>query len=59
MLSALYRHCYYAGMGNSASVKSDDLRKKILLPAGAAALAILSVLTWQQCGYWKKQQHSL
>ena len=33
--------------------KSDDLRKKILLPAGAAALAILSVLTWQQCGYWK------
>jgi tetratricopeptide (TPR) repeat protein len=34
-------------------LKSDDLRKKILFPAGAAALAILSVLTWQQCGYWK------
>ena len=30
-----------------------DLRKKILLPAGAATLAFLSVLTWQQCGYWK------
>jgi tetratricopeptide (TPR) repeat protein len=33
--------------------KSDDLRKKILFPAGVAALAILSVFTWQQCGYWK------
>lgn len=31
----------------------EDMRKKILLPAGIAVIAILSVLTWQQCGYWK------
>ena len=30
-----------------------DMRKKILFPAGIAALAIIAVLTWQQCGYWK------
>jgi len=30
------------------------MRKKILFPAGIAYLAILSVFTWQQCGYWKK-----
>jgi tetratricopeptide (TPR) repeat protein len=29
------------------------IRKKILFPAGLAYLVILSVLTWQQCGYWK------
>jgi Flp pilus assembly protein TadD len=31
----------------------EDMRKKILFPAGVAYLAILAVLTWQQCGYWK------
>jgi len=31
----------------------DDLRKKILFPVGTATLAILAILTWQQCGYWK------
>jgi tetratricopeptide (TPR) repeat protein len=31
-----------------------ELRKKILFPTGISALAILAVLTWQQCGYWKK-----
>jgi tetratricopeptide (TPR) repeat protein len=31
----------------------EDMRKKILFPAGIAYLAILSVLIWQQCGYWK------
>jgi tetratricopeptide (TPR) repeat protein len=31
----------------------EDVRKKILFPAGIAALAILAVLTWKQCGYWK------
>jgi tetratricopeptide (TPR) repeat protein len=30
-----------------------DTRKKILFPAGVASLAILAVLTWQQCSYWK------
>ena len=34
-------------------IKNEDMRKKILFPASIAALAILAVLTWQQCGYWK------
>ena len=34
-------------------IKNEDMRKKILFPAAIAALAILAVLTWQQCGYWK------
>jgi hypothetical protein len=33
--------------------KNEDMRKKILFPAGTAVLAILAILTWQQCGYWK------
>jgi tetratricopeptide (TPR) repeat protein len=32
---------------------SEDIRKKILFPAGVVILAVLTVLTWQQCGYWK------
>jgi len=31
----------------------EDIRKKILFPAGITFLAILSVLTWKQCGYWE------
>jgi tetratricopeptide (TPR) repeat protein len=31
----------------------ENVRKKILFPAAIALLAILSVLTWHQCGYWK------
>jgi protein O-mannosyl-transferase len=34
-------------------MKSEDMRKKILFPVGIAVLAILAVLTWKQCGYWK------
>ncbi|MGP8003842.1 MAG: tetratricopeptide repeat protein [Smithella sp.] len=34
-------------------IKREDTRKKILLPAAIAVLAILTVLTWRQCGYWK------
>ena len=41
----------------------DDTRRKILFPAAIASLLILSVLTWQQCGYWKNSvtifQHAL
>lgn len=33
--------------------RSADMRKKILFPAGAAVLIILTALTWRQCGYWK------
>jgi len=32
---------------------SENIRKKILFPVGIAALTILVILTWQQCGYWK------
>lgn len=39
--------------GVPSLIKNEDVRKKILFPAGIAALFILSVLTWQQCGYWK------
>jgi protein O-mannosyl-transferase len=31
----------------------EGMRGKILFPAGISVVAILAVLTWQQCGYWK------
>ncbi|MGP8155202.1 MAG: tetratricopeptide repeat protein [Smithella sp.] len=30
-----------------------NIYKKILFPAGTIVLAILAVLTWKQCSYWK------
>jgi tetratricopeptide (TPR) repeat protein len=33
--------------------QSSEMLKKILFPAGIAFLAILAVLAWKQCGYWK------
>jgi hypothetical protein len=39
--------------GISSLIKSEDLRKKILFPSGIAVLAIIAVLTWKQCSYWK------
>jgi hypothetical protein len=33
--------------------RSEKMRKKILFPAAIVIIIILSVLTWQQCGYWK------
>ena len=33
--------------------KREDTRKKILFPAAIIFLAIMAVLTWQQCRYWK------
>jgi tetratricopeptide (TPR) repeat protein len=32
---------------------SENIRKKVLFPAGVAVIIFLSVLTWRQCGYWK------
>jgi len=32
--------------------KRARTRKKILLPAGIALVAILAILSWRQCGYW-------
>jgi Flp pilus assembly protein TadD, contains TPR repeats len=34
-------------------IKNENTCKKILFPAATAFIIILSVLTWQQCGYWK------
>jgi len=31
----------------------QDMRKKILFPAGIGVLGIFVMLSWQQCGYWK------
>jgi tetratricopeptide (TPR) repeat protein len=39
--------------GIPALIKSEEIRRKLLFPVGVASLAILAVLTWQQCGYWK------
>jgi hypothetical protein len=39
--------------GIPSLLKIENARKRILLPAGIASLAILSVLTWEQCHYWK------
>ncbi len=33
--------------------KNAETRNKILFQAGGVLLAILSVLTWKQCGYWE------
>jgi tetratricopeptide (TPR) repeat protein len=42
-----------AAWGIPLLIKSEVVRKKILFPAAIAALAIMAVFTWQQCGYWK------
>ena len=34
-------------------LQREDMRIKILFPAGIIFLVIMAVLTWQQCGYWK------
>jgi protein O-mannosyl-transferase len=31
----------------------EGARRKILFPAGIVVAAILAVISWQQCGYWK------
>ncbi|MCX5848849.1 MAG: tetratricopeptide repeat protein [Deltaproteobacteria bacterium] len=31
----------------------ENVRKKILLPAGIAVLCVLVILTFRQCGYWE------
>lgn len=39
--------------GIPSLIKSDMVCRKILLPLGIVVNICLSVLTWQQCGYWK------
>ncbi|MCX6224009.1 MAG: tetratricopeptide repeat protein [Bacteroidia bacterium] len=55
------RHTYLPSIGIAIMLawvlsllfQSENTRKKILFPAEIASLAILSVLTWQQCSFWK------
>ncbi|MGP8004943.1 MAG: tetratricopeptide repeat protein, partial [Smithella sp.] len=42
-----------AAWGIPLLIKPEVIRKKILFPAAIAALAIMAIFTWQQCGYWK------
>ncbi len=37
-------------------IKSAHIRKKILFPTGVIFIITLSLLTWQQCGYWKNSE---
>ena len=34
-------------------IKSEAIRKKVIIPAGIIFLAVLSFISWNQCGYWK------
>ena len=39
--------------GIPSLIKHEETQKIVLFPAGVVSLAVLSFLTWQQCGYWK------
>ena len=39
--------------GIPSLIKDEEIRNKLLFPAAMVFLTIMSVLTWQQCGYWK------
>jgi hypothetical protein len=39
--------------GLPSMIRSEETRKRFLFPAGIAVLAIMSVLSWKQCVYWK------
>ncbi|MCX5848920.1 MAG: tetratricopeptide repeat protein [Deltaproteobacteria bacterium] len=39
--------------GIPALIKSEEIKKYLLFPAVMIFLAVLSILTWRQCGYWK------
>ena len=39
--------------GIPALIKSEEIRKNILFPAGIIFLVIISFLSWNQCGHWK------
>jgi len=42
-----------AAWGIPLLIKPEVIRKKILFPVAIAALAIMAIFVWQQCGYWK------
>ena len=44
---------FMVAWGIPSLIKSEGIRKKILFPTAIIILAIMSISTWQQCGYWK------
>jgi len=40
-------------MGNTNFIKNEEARRKILFPAAIVIMAIMAVIGWKQCGYWK------
>ena len=55
------RYTYFPSIGIAVTLAwgipllfpRKDIRKKILFPIAIVTLSVLTVLTWQQCGYWK------
>jgi regulator of sirC expression with transglutaminase-like and TPR domain len=55
------RHTYLPSIGIAVMlawgiptlIKREETRVKILFPVGTAFLAIMALLAWEQCGYWK------
>jgi len=39
--------------GFPSLIKNSEIKKRFLFPAGISVLAIMAVLTWQQCSNWK------
>ena len=39
--------------GIPALIKREEIRKKILFTIGITFLVVMTLLSWQQCGYWK------
>ncbi|MCE5211400.1 MAG: tetratricopeptide repeat protein, partial [Deltaproteobacteria bacterium] len=39
--------------GVSSLIKREKMRRNILYPTAIAFLAVMSVISWQQCRYWK------
>jgi protein O-mannosyl-transferase len=39
--------------GIPSLIRSENIRRQILFPVSIAAIAIMAVLNWEQCSYWK------
>jgi protein O-mannosyl-transferase len=39
--------------GTPALIKRERIRRNFILPVGIAFLAIMAMLAWKQCGYWR------
>jgi len=41
------------GWGIPSLIKSEEIRKNILFPAGVFFIAVMAFMAWRQCGYWQ------